>query len=119
MMNRYETVFILTPVLSDDQVKEAVKKVESILKDQKAKVVHKDNWGLKKLAYPIQKKSTGFYHLLEFEADGSAIAKLEIELKRDERVIRFLTVKMDKHSIAFAESRRNMSAKAEKVEAKA
>lgn len=116
MINRYETVFILTPVLSDDQVKEAVKKIEGILKSQKAKVVHRENWGLKKLAYPIQKKSTGFYHLLEFEADGDAIAKLEIELKRDERVIRFLTVKMDKHAIAFAESRRNKAPKAEKAE---
>jgi small subunit ribosomal protein S6 len=119
MVNRYEAVFILTPVLSEDQVKEAVKKVESVLKGQKAKIVHRENWGLKKLAYPIQKKSTGFYHLLEFEAEGNAIAKFEIEMKRDERVIRFLTVKMEKHAIAFAESRRNKAQKTEKAEAEA
>ena len=117
MVNRYETVFILTPVLSDDQVKEAVKKVEGILGDQKAKIVHQENWGLKKLAYPIQKKSTGFYHLFEFEADGSIIERLEIEMKRDERIIRFLTVKLDKHGIAFVESRRTGAKAEEKAEA--
>ena len=116
MVNRYETVFILTPVLSDDQVKEAVKKVEGILKDQGAKIIFADDWGLRKLAYPIQKKSTGFYNLFEFEAEGSIIERLEIELKRDERIMRFLTVKMDKHSIAFAISRREL-AKAAKAEA--
>ncbi|MCC7333215.1 MAG: 30S ribosomal protein S6 [Flavobacteriales bacterium] len=105
MTKRYETVFILTPVLSDDQVKEAVVKFKQALKDGGAKLLYEDNWGLRKLAYPIQKKSTGFYHLFEYEADGEFIAKLEVELKRDERIMRFLTVSMDKHAIAFAESR--------------
>ena len=111
-MNRYETVFILTPVLSDDQVKEAVKKVEGILKDMGAKIKHQDHWGLKKLAYPIQKKTTGFYHLLEFEAAGDIITKFEIELKREERILRFLTVKMNKHHIEFAEKQRRKSEEA-------
>lgn len=106
-MNRYETVFILTPVLSDDQVKEAVAKFEKILTDNGANTLHKEDWGLKKLAYPIQKKSTGFYHLFEFEAEGETIAKLETELKRDERILRWLTVKMNKNHIAFAEKTRN------------
>ena len=106
-MNRYETVFILTPVLSDEQAKEAVKKFESLLSDIGGNMLHKEEWGMRKLAYPIQKKSTGFYQLFEFEAEGSVIAKLETEFKRDERVIRFLTVKMEKHHVAFAESRRN------------
>ncbi len=105
-MNRYETVFILTPVLSDDQVKEAVKKFESILKDSGAKIKHQDHWGLKKLAYPIQKKTTGFYHLIEFEAAGDILSSYEVELKRDERVLRFLTVKMNKHHVEFAEKQR-------------
>jgi len=111
-MNRYETVFILTPVLSDVQAKEAVEKFKALLKDNGAKLVHEENWGLKKLAYPIQKKSTGFYNLLEFEAAGEVIANLEVAFKRDERVIRFLTMKMDKHHVAFAEKTRN-KAKAE------
>jgi small subunit ribosomal protein S6 len=106
MQTRYETVFILTPVLSDDQVKEAVSKFESYLKTNGGNIIHQENWGLRKLAYPIQKKTTGFYHLMEFEAPGELISKLEVEFKRDERVLRFLTVKMEKHHIAFAESRR-------------
>ena len=110
-MNRYETVFILTPVLSDDQVKEAVKKTEGFLKDQKAKLIHKENWGLKKLAYPIQKKTTGFYQLMEFEAEGDVIKNLEVDFKRDERILRFLTVKMNKDHISFAERRKNKELK--------
>ncbi|UTW60722.1 30S ribosomal protein S6 [bacterium SCSIO 12741] len=106
MVNRYETVFILTPVLSEDQVKETVKKFEDLLKSLGANITYQDHWGLRKLAYPIQKKSTGFYHLFEFELEGSQIARLEIEMKRDERIMRFLSIKMDKHSIKFAESRR-------------
>ena len=116
-MSRYETVFILTPVLSEDQTKEAVKKFESYLKDNGAKMIHKDAWGLKKLAYPIQKKTNGFYQLFEFEMEGEKIEKFEVELKRDERIMRFLTVKMDKHHVAFAESRRNKSKKEATAEA--
>lgn len=112
MSNRYETVFIMTPVLSDEQTKETVKKFTKILKDEKAKIVHEEKWGLKKLAYPIQKKSTGFYHLLEFEAEGNIIGKFETEFKRDERILRFLTVKMDQHHVKFAESRRTEKAEA-------
>ena len=111
-MNHYETVFILTPVLSDDQVKEAVKKFEGFLKENGANIVHQEHWGLKKLAYPIQKKTTGFYHLLEFEAPGDLLSTFEVEFKRDERVLRFLTVKMDKDHIAFAEKQRNKKAEA-------
>ena len=116
-MNRYETVFIITPVLSEDQTKEAVKKFESYLKDNGAKMVHKDAWGLKKLAYPIQKKTNGFYQLFEYEMEGEKIEKFEVELKRDERVLRFLTVKMNKHHVGFAESRPNRSKKETKAKA--
>jgi small subunit ribosomal protein S6 len=104
-MNHYETVFILNPVLSDDQIKEAVKKFEAILSDKGAKFVNKEDWGLKKLAYPIQNKKSGFYHLFEFTVDGEAINPLEVEFRRDERVMRYLTVKLDKHAIAWAEKR--------------
>jgi small subunit ribosomal protein S6 len=105
-MNRYETVFILTPVLSEEQTKEAVAKFKKVITDGGAKILNEENWGLKKLAYPIQKKSTGFYTLIEFEAAGELIAELEIAYKRDERVMRFLTMKMDKHHVAFAEKGR-------------
>ncbi len=105
-MNSYETVFILTPVLSDDQAKEAVQKFEGEIASLGGKVKHSESWGLRKLAYPIQKKSTGFYFLVEFEANGSAVADLELSMKRDERVMRFLTVKMEKDHLAYAEKRR-------------
>ena len=111
-MNQYETVFILTPVLSDDQMKEAVKKYEDYLTGAGAEIIHEENWGMKKLAYPIQKKSTGFYQLIEFKAEGEVIADFETELKRDERILRFLTVKLDKHAIAYNEKRRKKASEA-------
>ena len=107
-MNQYETVFILTPVLSDAQMKEAVDKFKAILTQEGAEIINEENWGLKKLAYPIQKKSTGFYQLIEFKADPSVIEKLEINYRRDERVIRFLTFKMDKYAAEYAAKRRNV-----------
>lgn len=106
-MNRYETVFILTPVLSDDQAAETVEKFKKFLKGKGASIKHEENWGLRKLAYPIQKKSTGFYYLMEFEATGDVIGGLETEYRRDERVLRFLTTAMDKFHMEYAESRRN------------
>ena len=104
-MNHYETVFILNPVLSEDQIKETVKKYEDFLVSKGAKMVNKEDWGLKKLAYPIQNKKSGFYHLLEFTVDGQEIAPLEVMFRRDERVMRYLTVKLDKHAVAWAEKR--------------
>ena len=108
IMNKYETVFILTPVLSDVQMKEAVEKFKAVLTQEGAEIINEENWGLKKLAYPIQKKSTGFYQLIEFNAEPSVIAKLEINFRRDERVIRFLTFKMDKYAAEYAAKRRNI-----------
>jgi len=106
MSNQYETVFIMTPVLSDEQMKETVEKYQKFLKDKGAEIVFENNWGLRKLAYPIQKKSTGFYHLIEFKADPSIIREWEVTFKRDERILRFLTVVLDKHSIAYNEKKR-------------
>ncbi|MBN30863.1 MAG: 30S ribosomal protein S6 [Crocinitomicaceae bacterium] len=111
-MNRYETVFIMTPVLSVEQVAETVKKYKAFLKEHKGIIVHEESWGLRKLAYPIQKKSTGFYQLLEFEADATVVLPFETEFRRDERIIRFLTTRMDKYHIAYAESRRNKAKEA-------
>ena len=105
-MNHYETVFILNPVLSDEQIKETVKKYEDLLTENGAKMVAKEDWGLKKLAYPIQHKKSGFYHLFEFTVPGEAINKLEVLFRRDERVMRYLTVSLDKHAISWAERRR-------------
>ena len=114
-MNNYETVFILTPVLSDVQMKEAVEKFKGILTAESAKIVNEESWGLKKLAYPIQKKSTGFYCFLEFEADPATIEKLELNYRRDERVLRFLTFKQDKYAHAYAQKRRGVKSTKEEV----
>ena len=107
MMNQYETVFIMTPVLSDQQMKEAVEKFKGILTANGAEIINEEEWGLKTLAYPIQKKSTGFYQLLEFKGEPAALAKLETAFRRDERVIRYLTVKLEKYAAEYAAKRRN------------
>jgi small subunit ribosomal protein S6 len=105
-MKHYETVFILNPVLSEDQAKDTVEKFVKVLNKAKAEIVNKENWGLKKMAYPIQKKSTGFYNLLEFTAAPETIATLETEFRRDESVMRFLTVALDSDAVKYAARRR-------------
>ena len=107
---KYETVFILTPVLSDAQMKEAVEKFSKVLTDNGATIVNTEEWGLRKLAYPIDKKSTGFYSLIEFDADPTIIKKLETAYRRDERVIRFLTFRLDKYAAEYAAKRRSLKA---------
>ena len=114
-MNQYETVFILTPVLSDEQMKETVAKFKKILTDKGAEIQNEETWGLKKMAYAIEKKSTGFYCLLEFKAEPSVINSLETGFRRDEKVIRFMTVKLDKYAVEYAEKRRNKFGKKEEA----
>jgi len=116
MLNQYETVFIATPVLSESQMKEAVAKFKKIITDSKGEIVYEEDWGLKKLAYPIQKKSTGFYHLIEFRAEPDLLAKLEVEYRRDERILRFLTMKMEKYAVAYAEKKRARKSAEQKQE---
>ena len=111
----YETVFILTPVLSDVQMKEAVEKFSKVITDNGGTVVNTEEWGLRKLAYPIAKKSTGFYTLIEFDADPKNVRKLETAYRRDEKVIRFLTFRLDKYAAEYAAKRRALKG-AKKVE---
>ena len=107
---KYETVFILTPVLSDAQTKEAVEKFSKVLTDNGATIVNTEDWGLRKLAYPIQKKSTGFYTLIEFDGDPTLVKKLETAFRRDERVVRFLVFRLDKYAAEYAAKRRSLRA---------
>ena len=116
MINQYETVFILTPVLSDIQVKESVEKYEQLIKENGGEIVTKESWGLKKLAYPIQKKNTGFYFLYEFKSEGEFLDKLTTAYKRDERIIRSLVVKLNKHAIKYTEKKRNKVQEPSKAE---
>lgn len=108
MINQYETVFILTPVLSEIQVKETVDKFRHFITENGGEMIHEENWGLRKLAYPIQKKSTGFYQLFEFKTiEGDLINKLETQYRRDEKIIRFLSFKMDRYSVEYSEKKRS------------
>ena len=115
-MNQYETVFILTPVLSDVQMKEAVEKFEKLLVENGGTILNREEWGLKKLAYPIQGKTTGFYALLQFDVEPELIAKLETSFRRDERVLRFLTTRLDKYAFEYAQKRRNANVKPQEQE---
>ncbi len=109
----------MTPVLSEDQMAETVKKYAKMVVNAKGEVIFEDNWGLKKLAYPIQKKSTGYYHTMEFRVAGEEIANMELLLKRDEKILRFLTVKLDKHAIAYNIKKREKAKDTVKTEEKA
>ena len=112
-MNSYETVFILTPVLSDAQIKETVDKFTEQLQSAGAQIVNYEAWGIKKLQYPIEKKSTGFYFLMEFDAEPSIIKQLETNMRRDERILRFIIVRQDKYSKAYAQKRRSLKSNAQ------
>jgi small subunit ribosomal protein S6 len=114
----YETVFILTPVLSDTQMKDAVDKFKKVVTDNGGEIVNDENWGLKKLAYPVQQKSTGFYNLIEFRGEPEIVAALELEYRRDEKIMRFLTTALDKHAVEYNIKRRKgeFNKKKEKVE---
>lgn len=114
-MNQYETVFILTPVLSDEQMKETVAKFRTLLTGNGAEILNEETWGLRKMAYAIQKKSTGFYCLVEFKAEPEVIKTLETGYRRDEKVLRYMTVKLDKYAAQYAEKRRNKFAKKEEA----
>ncbi len=105
-IKNYETVFILNPVLSDEQMKDTVEKFIKVLKDNGAEIINEERWGLKKLAYPIMHKTTGFYNLVEFKVNSQAITAIETEFRRDEKVMRFLTTVLDKHSLEYNAKRR-------------
>jgi small subunit ribosomal protein S6 len=114
----YETVFILNPVLSDEQMKDTAGKFVKVLEDNGAEIVNVEHWGLRKLAYPIQHKTTGFYNLVEFNVEPTVIDILETEFRRDERIMRYLTVALDKHALEYNERRRKGEFRKNKKETK-
>jgi len=113
-MNHYETVFILTPVLSAEQIKEAVEKFKKVLTDNGGEIVNRESWGLRRLAYPIENKNTGYYNLIEFDGEPTIVDKLEVAFRRDERILRFLTTRLDKFAYEYAAKRRTL--RREKIE---
>jgi small subunit ribosomal protein S6 len=107
VLNDYESVIIFTPVLSDEQLKDAVSKYRNMILENGGEMVHEENWGLTKLAYPINKKTTGFYIIYEYKADASFISKFELAFRRDERIMRFLSTSLDKHAVIYNQRKRN------------
>ena len=105
-MSRYESTIIITPVLSDEDVKNKLKSFRDLLEKNGATNITEEHWGLKKMAYTIEKKSSGVYHMFDFEASGETIEKLEIQYKRDESILRFLTIKLDKYGVEYADKRK-------------
>ncbi|MFN4972218.1 MAG: 30S ribosomal protein S6 [Bacteroidota bacterium] len=103
----YESVIIITPVLSEEQLKDTVSKFRNMIKEEAGELVHEENWGLTKLAYPIDKKTTGFYHIFEFKALPDFITKFELAFRRDERIMRYLTTALDKHAVIYNQRKRN------------
>jgi small subunit ribosomal protein S6 len=123
MEKNYEVLFIVTPLLNEAQMQETVEKFRQVLKENGADIIHEENWGLRKLAYPIQKKNTGFYHLIEFTGPPTIVDTLELAFRRDEKIVRFLTTALDKHAVAYNERRRkgemNQQKQAKEKEAQA
>ncbi|MFY0643702.1 MAG: 30S ribosomal protein S6 [Bacteroidia bacterium] len=104
----YESVIILTPVLSEKMLQDAVEAYKKLITGNGGELIHEENWGLTKMAYPIQNKTTGFYQIFEFTSDNAdLIDKLELAYRRDEQVLRYLTIKLDKHAVVYNERRRN------------
>lgn len=116
-LRNYETIFVLTPVLTSEQIANSIIKFRSLLLEKGAEIIHEEAIGLKKLAYPIAHKNTGIYHLIEFKASPDIINILEIGYKRDENIIRFLTFALDKHGTEYNQKKRNGTLHS-KVEAK-
>ncbi len=107
-MKHYEVTFVVDPVLSGDEIKATEKAYEEVLKNEGCTLVHVDEMGLKQLAYPINKRSSGIYYCIEFTSPtGDIIGKLELAMKRDERLMRFLTIALDKYGIKYNADKRS------------
>ena len=107
-MRHYELTFIVDPVLSSEEIQTVRQTYEDQVKKLGCKIVHVDDMGLKQLAYPINKRNSGIYYSIEFEAEnGEAIAPLELSMRRDERIMRFLSIALDKFGVKYNEDKRN------------
>ena len=107
-MNQYEITFIIDPVLPGDEIQTVAKAYEKLVENEGCDIVHVDDMGLRQLAYPINKRNSGVYKCIEFKTQsGAVISKLELALRRDERIMRFLTVKLDKYGIKYNDDKRN------------
>lgn len=107
-MRHYELTFIVDPVLSHEEIQSVRQTYEDQVKKQGCKIVNVDDAGLKQLAYPLNKRNSGIYYTIEFEAEnGTVIAPIELALRRDERIMRYLTIALDKFGVKYNEDKRN------------
>ncbi|MBR9921884.1 MAG: 30S ribosomal protein S6 [Bacteroidetes bacterium] len=107
-MKNYEVTFIVDPVLSGDEIKATAQTYVDHLTKEGCTIVHVDEMGLRQLAYPINKRTSGVYYCIEFSSEtGELISSLELALYRDERVMRFLSVKLDKYGVKYNQDKRD------------
>jgi len=106
-MNNYELMVIFTPVLSEDEFKAAQKKYADFVTENGGNVVHSQPWGLKSLAYPIHKKTTGIYWVLEYSAPSNFNEKLKIQILRDEQIMRHMMTSLDKYAVEYNAKKRS------------
>jgi small subunit ribosomal protein S6 len=111
MQNQYELMIIFTPVLPEEDLKKGIKKYEKFIKTEGGEIVNNESWGLRQMAYPIAKKTTGIYQLYEFKAPGEIIGKLEIQFGRDDSIMRFMFTKLDRYAIEYNIGRRERLSK--------
>jgi small subunit ribosomal protein S6 len=105
-MNSYELMVIFTPVLSQEEFNAGIKNLKKFITDNSGEIVGEDTWGLKSFAYPIEKKTTGLYYVMEFNVDPTVIAKMTIQMNRDESIMRHMTTVLDKHALAYNDRKR-------------
>lgn len=109
-LQSYELMMIFTPVLAEDDFKNAQKKITDFIQENGGEIVHSNPWGLRSLAYPIKKKTTGLYWVAEFKAPAETNAKMEIQMNRDENIMRHMITRLDKYAVEYNAKRRNKGA---------
>src|ERR1700744_898063 len=114
-LQSYELMVIFTPVLAEEDYKAAQKKFADFIKENGGDIVHQEVWGLRSLSYPIEKNTTGLYWLLEYKAPTDVNAKLEIQMNRDENIMRHMITRLDKYAAEYNARRRNKMANVETV----
>jgi small subunit ribosomal protein S6 len=106
-MKQYECTFIIEPVLSGDEIKQTANMYIEHLQSKQCEIVHIEDWGIRQLAYPMNKRTSGAYFTVEFKSEnGELISELELAFRRDERILRYLTISLDKHGVKYNQDKR-------------
>jgi small subunit ribosomal protein S6 len=105
-VKHYELMVIYTPVLSQDEYKSAMQNLNNQIKTLGGSITADDAWGLKSLAYPIRKKTTGLYYVVEYSTEANFNHKLETSMNRDENIMRHMITVLDRHAVAYNDRKR-------------